>query len=100
MMKNVKILDIDMCTLQPFLTAYVFLILRVCQNLQDEMMEGNPGSLDRRRYNVPDDIDEENLMGELDAMEADIGNETEADRVPSTSILIKNLIWRQSLTWP
>ncbi|KAE9451267.1 hypothetical protein C3L33_16842, partial [Rhododendron williamsianum] len=30
-----------------------------------------------RSYSVPDDIDEEELMGELDALEADMGMETE-----------------------
>ncbi|XP_010543625.1 PREDICTED: charged multivesicular body protein 5-like [Tarenaya hassleriana] len=68
MMKTVKIQDID--------------------NLQDEMMDLMDVSNEiqetlGRSYSVPDDIDEDDLMGELDALEADMGNETEADGVPS-----------------
>lgn len=68
MMKTVKIQDID--------------------NLQDEMMDLMDVSNEiqeslGRSYNVPDDIDEEDLMGELDALEADMGMETESDGVPS-----------------
>ncbi|RYQ92279.1 hypothetical protein Ahy_B09g098464 isoform A [Arachis hypogaea] len=68
MMKTVKIQDID--------------------NLQDEMMDLMDVSNEiqetlGRSYNVPDDIDEDELMGELDALELDMGNETEADGVPS-----------------
>ncbi|KAL2492311.1 Uncharacterized protein Adt_27939 [Abeliophyllum distichum] len=68
MMKTVKIQDID--------------------NLQDEMMDLMDVSNEiqeslGRSYSVPDDIDEEELMGELDAMEADMGMETEGDGVPS-----------------
>ncbi|KAG6680452.1 hypothetical protein I3842_13G043700 [Carya illinoinensis] len=68
MMKTVKIQEID--------------------NLQDEMMDLMDVSNEiqetlGRSYNVPDDIDEEDLMGELDALEADMGMETEADGVPS-----------------
>ncbi|KAM0977108.1 hypothetical protein FF1_019996 [Malus domestica] len=68
MMKTVKIQDID--------------------NLQDEMMDLMDVSNEiqetlGRSYSVPDDIDEEDLMGELDALEADMGMETEADGVPS-----------------
>ncbi|KAF3788799.1 Charged multivesicular body protein 5 [Nymphaea thermarum] len=66
MMKTVKIQDID--------------------NLQDEMMDLMDVSSEiqetlGRSYNVPDDIDEEELMGELDALEADM--DTEADGVPT-----------------
>ncbi|KAK4746881.1 hypothetical protein SAY87_025918 [Trapa incisa] len=66
-MKTVKIQDID--------------------SLQDEMMDLVDTSNEiqetlGRSYNVPDDIDEEELMGELDALEADMGMETEAG-VPS-----------------
>ncbi|GLT57026.1 hypothetical protein SLA2020_300300 [Shorea laevis] len=66
MMKTVKIQDID--------------------NLQDEMMDLMDVSNEiqetlGRSYNVPDDIDEEELMGELDALEEDMGKE--ADGVPS-----------------
>lgn len=66
MMKTVKIQDID--------------------NLQDEMMDLMDVSNEiqetlGRSYNVPDDIDEDDLMGELDALEADMG--TESDGVPS-----------------
>ncbi|CAA2970018.1 charged multivesicular body 5-like [Olea europaea subsp. europaea] len=68
MMKTVKIQDID--------------------NLQDEMMDLMDVSNEiqeslGRSYSVPDDIDEEELMGELDALEADMGMETESDGVPS-----------------
>ncbi|KAI9124412.1 hypothetical protein K1719_004334 [Acacia pycnantha] len=68
MMKTVKIQDID--------------------NLQDEMMDLMDVSNEiqetlGRSYSVPDDIDEDDLMGELDALEADMGNETEMDGVPS-----------------
>ncbi|XVF09360.1 hypothetical protein REPUB_Repub07fG0085900 [Reevesia pubescens] len=66
MMKTVKIQDID--------------------NLQDEMMDMMDVSNEiqetlGRSYNVPDDIDEDELLGELDALEADMGSE--ADGVPS-----------------
>ncbi|KAJ4972415.1 hypothetical protein NE237_005514 [Protea cynaroides] len=68
MMKTVKIQDID--------------------NMQDEMMDLMDVSTEiqeslGRSYNVPDDIDEEDLMGELDALEADMGMETESEGVPS-----------------
>ncbi|XP_058770159.1 vacuolar protein sorting-associated protein 60.2-like [Vicia villosa] len=66
MMKTVKIQDID--------------------NLQDEMMDLMDVSNEiqetlGRSYSVPDDIDEEELLGELDALEADMENESEG--VPS-----------------
>uniref|UniRef100_A0A7N0T0K3 Charged multivesicular body protein 5 n=1 Tax=Kalanchoe fedtschenkoi TaxID=63787 RepID=A0A7N0T0K3_KALFE len=66
MMKTVKIQDID--------------------NLQDEMLDLMDISNEiqeslGRSYNVPDDIDEDDLMGELDALEADMGFEDEG--VPS-----------------
>ncbi|KAL2490939.1 Uncharacterized protein Adt_26567 [Abeliophyllum distichum] len=68
MMKTVKIQDID--------------------NLQDKMMDLMDVSNEiqeslGRSYSVPDDIDEEELMGELDTLEADMGMETEGDGVPS-----------------
>ncbi|KAL1187854.1 Vacuolar protein sorting-associated protein 60.1 [Cardamine amara subsp. amara] len=68
MMKTVKIQDID--------------------NLQDEMMDLMDVSSEiqetlGRSYNVPDGLDEDDLMGELDALEYDMGNETEADGMPS-----------------
>uniref|UniRef100_A0A5B7BC39 Putative charged multivesicular body protein 5 n=1 Tax=Davidia involucrata TaxID=16924 RepID=A0A5B7BC39_DAVIN len=68
MMKTVKIQDID--------------------NMQDEMMDLMDVSNEiqeslGRSYSVPDDIDEEDLMGELDALEADMGMETESDGVPA-----------------
>ncbi|KAI8563364.1 hypothetical protein RHMOL_Rhmol03G0106300 [Rhododendron molle] len=68
MMKTVKIQDID--------------------NLQDEMMDMVDVSNEiqeslGRSYNVPDDLDEDELMGELDGLEADMGFETEGDGVPS-----------------
>ncbi|GFP88842.1 charged multivesicular body protein 5 [Phtheirospermum japonicum] len=63
MLKTVKIQDVD--------------------NLQDEMMDLMDVSNDiqeslGRSYNVPDDIDEDELLGELDALEADMDFETEA----------------------
>ncbi|KAJ3683262.1 hypothetical protein LUZ60_013489 [Juncus effusus] len=66
MMKTVKIEDID--------------------SMQDEMMDLMDVSNEiqeslGRTYNVPDDIDEDDLMGELDALEEDMG--TESDAVPS-----------------
>ncbi|CAH1446375.1 unnamed protein product [Lactuca virosa] len=68
MMKTVKIQDFD--------------------NLQDDMMELMDVSNEiqeslGRSYSVPDDIDEEDLMGELDALEADMGLETDGEGVPS-----------------
>lgn len=68
MMKTVKIEDVD--------------------NLQDEMMDLMDISNEiqeslGRSYNVPDDIDEEELLGELDALEVDMGTEMDADGVPS-----------------
>ncbi|KAK9075091.1 hypothetical protein SSX86_003410 [Deinandra increscens subsp. villosa] len=68
MMKTVKIQEID--------------------NLQDDMMDLMEVSNEiqeslGRTYNVPDDIDEEDLMGELDALEADMGLEIEGEGVPS-----------------
>ncbi|XP_077221704.1 vacuolar protein sorting-associated protein 60.1-like isoform X3 [Tasmannia lanceolata] len=68
MMKTVKIQDID--------------------NMQDEMMDLMDVSNEiqeslGRSYSVPDDIDEDDLMGELDALEADMGTETEHDGMPS-----------------
>ncbi|KAF8396364.1 hypothetical protein HHK36_017981 [Tetracentron sinense] len=68
MMKTVKIQDID--------------------NMQDEMMDLMDVSTEiqeslGRSYSVPDDIDEEELMGEIDALEADMGMETESDGVPT-----------------
>ncbi|KAJ6317305.1 hypothetical protein OIU76_012943 [Salix suchowensis] len=67
-MKTVKIQDID--------------------NLQDEMMDLMDVSSEiqetlGRSYSVPYDIDEEDLMGELDALEADMAMETESNEVPS-----------------
>lgn len=66
MMKTVKLEDID--------------------SMQDEMMDLMDVSNEiqetlGRSYNVPDDIDEEELMGELDALEADMDIESES--VPS-----------------
>ncbi|PKA51690.1 Vacuolar protein sorting-associated protein 32 like 2 [Apostasia shenzhenica] len=68
MMKTVKIEDID--------------------SMQDEMMDMMDISNEiqeslGRSYNVPEDIDEEELMGELDALEADMGTEALSDAVPS-----------------
>ncbi|XP_021773470.1 vacuolar protein sorting-associated protein 60.2-like isoform X1 [Chenopodium quinoa] len=66
MMKTVKIQEID--------------------NLQDDMMDLMDMSNEiqetlGRSYNVPDDIDEDDLMGELDALELDM--ESESQGVPS-----------------
>ncbi|CAO2833051.1 unnamed protein product [Amaranthus hypochondriacus] len=66
MMKTVKIEEID--------------------NLQDEMMDLMDTSNEiqetlGRSYNVPDDIDEDDLMGELDALELDM--ESKSQGVPS-----------------
>ncbi|MQL87224.1 hypothetical protein Taro_019763 [Colocasia esculenta] len=71
MMKTVKISDIDVHT---------------HFSMQDDMMDLMDISTEiqeslGRSYNVPDDIDEEELLGELDALEADMENE--ADAVPS-----------------
>lgn len=68
MMKTVKISEID--------------------SLQDDMMDMMDISTEiqetlGRSYNVPDDIDEEELMDELDALELDMGAETESGAVPS-----------------
>ncbi|CAD5178436.1 unnamed protein product [Musa acuminata subsp. malaccensis] len=57
-------------------------------SLQDEMMDMMDMSTEiqeslGRSYNVPDDIDEEELLGELDALESDMGAETESDAIPS-----------------
>jgi charged multivesicular body protein 5 len=56
--------------------------------MQDEMMDLVDYSSEiqetlGRSYNVPDDLDEEELMGELDALEADMGTETESEGMPS-----------------
>ncbi|KAM0862392.1 hypothetical protein ACQ4PT_045282 [Festuca glaucescens] len=66
MMKTVKIEDID--------------------NMQDEMTDLMDVSNEvqeslGRSYNIPDDVDEEELMGELDGLEADM--EFESAAVPS-----------------
>ncbi|CAA7404445.1 unnamed protein product [Spirodela intermedia] len=57
-------------------------------SMQDEMMDMMDISSEiqeslGRSYSVPDDIDEDELMGELDALEADMGAETESDAMPS-----------------
>ncbi|KAA0060755.1 charged multivesicular body protein 5 [Cucumis melo var. makuwa] len=93
MMKTVSIQDIDVSNNQFFLASLVLfwhLLRDLCclQNLQDEMMDLMDVSNEiqetlGRSYNVPDDIDEDELLGELDALEADMGFETEADGVPS-----------------
>uniref|UniRef100_M8BCU5 Charged multivesicular body protein 5 n=1 Tax=Aegilops tauschii TaxID=37682 RepID=M8BCU5_AEGTA len=56
------------------------------QSMHDEMMDLMDASNEiqetlGRSYNVPDDIDEEQLMGELDALEADM--DFESNSVPS-----------------
>ncbi|TVU18449.1 hypothetical protein EJB05_34550 [Eragrostis curvula] len=80
MMKTVKLEDIDVCGI---LVLPRFLML---PSMQDEMMDLMDVSNEiqetlGRSYNVPDDIDEEELMGELDALEADMDFESES--VPS-----------------
>lgn len=67
-MKTLKINDID--------------------KLQDEMMDLVDYSSEiqeslGRSYSVPDDIDEEELMGELSALEEDMGSEAVSDGVPT-----------------
>ncbi|KAL6521774.1 hypothetical protein OROGR_018343 [Orobanche gracilis] len=67
MMKNVNIQDVD--------------------SLQDEMLDLMDVSSEiqeslGKSYNLPDDIDEDELLGELDALEADMGFESEGG-VPS-----------------
>eukprot|EP00252_Welwitschia_mirabilis_P023237 TRINITY_DN6535_c0_g1_i1.p1 TRINITY_DN6535_c0_g1~~TRINITY_DN6535_c0_g1_i1.p1 ORF type:complete len:237 (+),score=78.68 TRINITY_DN6535_c0_g1_i1:255-965(+) len=67
-LKTVKIEDID--------------------NMQDEVMDLMDISSEiqeslGRSYGVPDDIDEDELMGELDALEADMGSETTTDGLPT-----------------
>lgn len=57
-------------------------------NLQDDMADLMDYSNDvqetlGRSYGVPDDLDEEDLMGELDALEADMGTEPSSEGVPS-----------------
>lgn len=78
MMKTVKIQDIDVCNFFSFLPFFQndfieHLVLNCSflsssQNLQDEMMDLMDVSNEiqetlGRSYNVPDDIDEEELMG-------------------------------------
>ncbi|XP_077221698.1 vacuolar protein sorting-associated protein 60.1-like isoform X2 [Tasmannia lanceolata] len=64
------------------------LVFHPLENMQDEMMDLMDVSNEiqeslGRSYSVPDDIDEDDLMGELDALEADMGTETEHDGMPS-----------------
>ncbi|KAL6129607.1 hypothetical protein ACLB2K_072957 [Fragaria x ananassa] len=83
-------------TIQKYLKNNTKRLVRQCswtdkvffENLQDEMMDLMDVSNEiqetlGRSYSVPDDIDEEELMGELDALEADMGMETKSDGVPS-----------------
>lgn len=56
--------------------------------LQDDMMDLMDYSSEiqetlGRSYGVPDDLDEEDLMGELDALEADMGTEADSEGLPS-----------------
>eukprot|EP01018_Ginkgo_biloba_P017951 Gb_17303 [translate_table: standard] len=58
------------------------------EKMQDEMMDlMSTGSEIQeslgRSYIVPDDIDEDELMGELDALEADMGSETHSYGLPT-----------------
>ncbi|BAD45514.1 putative CGI-34 protein [Oryza sativa Japonica Group] len=66
MMKTVKIEDID--NMQDEMTD----LMDVSNEIQESL---------GRSYNIPDDVDEEELMGELDALEADM--EFESSAVPS-----------------
>ena len=75
MMKTVRIQDIDVSSNQLFLASFTFnygILLEVLccflQNLQDEMMDMMDVSNEiqetlGRSYNVPDDIDEDELLG-------------------------------------
>ncbi|CAM6095154.1 unnamed protein product [Calypogeia fissa] len=56
--------------------------------MQDEMMDLVDYSSEiqeslGRSYSIPDDIDEEELLGELSALEEDMGSETVSDGVPT-----------------
>eukprot|EP00271_Cylindrocystis_brebissonii_P012958 TRINITY_DN3247_c0_g1_i1.p1 TRINITY_DN3247_c0_g1~~TRINITY_DN3247_c0_g1_i1.p1 ORF type:complete len:256 (-),score=69.09 TRINITY_DN3247_c0_g1_i1:84-851(-) len=56
--------------------------------MQDDMMDLMDYSNDiqeslGRSYGVPDDIDDEELMGELDALEADMGSESTSEGLPA-----------------
>lgn len=58
------------------------------ESMQDEMADMMDMSNEiqdslSRSYAVPDDLDEEELLGELDALEADMAAEAEAGDVPS-----------------
>ncbi|KAG9145364.1 hypothetical protein Leryth_008283 [Lithospermum erythrorhizon] len=68
MMKAVNIQDVD--NLQDEMTD----VMDVSSEIQDSLGRG---------YNVPDDVDEEELTGELDALEADMSLEIEGEGVPS-----------------
>ncbi|KAM0943347.1 putative Snf7 family protein [Dioscorea sansibarensis] len=60
MMKTVKIQDID------GMQGEMMDLMDVSTEIQESL---------GRSYNAPDDIDEEELMAELDALEADMGTE-------------------------
>lgn len=67
-MKSFKIEDVD--NMQDDMLDYV----EYASEIQDAL---------GRSYGVPDDIDEDDLMGELDALEADMGMESESTGMPS-----------------
>ncbi|KAG6404506.1 hypothetical protein SASPL_136755 [Salvia splendens] len=73
MMKTVNIQDVDVCTLLLSLQDEMMDLMDVSSEIQESL---------GRSYNLPDDIDEDELLGELDALEADMGFETEGG-VPS-----------------
>ncbi|XP_075485179.1 vacuolar protein sorting-associated protein 60.1-like [Primulina tabacum] len=68
MMKTVKIQDVD------YLQDEMLDLMDVSNDLQESL---------GRSYNVPDDVDEDELLYELDALEADMSFETESDGVPA-----------------
>ncbi|GJP48173.1 hypothetical protein CLOM_g7447 [Closterium sp. NIES-68] len=67
-MKSVKIEDIDS------MQDDMFDLMDYSNEIQDALGQS---------YGVPEDIDEDELLGELDALEADMGTETASDSVPS-----------------
>ncbi|KAL4182862.1 hypothetical protein AMTRI_Chr11g95280 [Amborella trichopoda] len=80
MMKTVKIQDIDMMDL-----------MDVSSGIQEAL---------GRSYNIPDDVDEEELMGELDALDADMSLETESQGVPTYLQLDKESDLDSELNYP
>nr|KAJ0189271.1 hypothetical protein LSAT_V11C800410480 [Lactuca sativa] len=67
-------------------TVCVTIIKRLLQIGSNKELKGLMKTVkiqDIDKFSVPDDIDEDDLMGELDALEADMGQETEGEGVPS-----------------